>query len=123
MSHRRDRSPGRDIRRGAVLLAIGAWLLLGTLGDPARDYGRSWPVLLVFLGIAFLLTPVGDGGRRPGPSLIVIGALCWIAVEGAWGLDWHSVWPLFLVLAGAGLVWRAIEEQRRQAKTEDDGDE
>lgn len=106
---------GRDLRRGAALVAVGLWLLLGTMGGPRLDYGESWPLLLVFLGIAFLATPVAGRGRRPGPLLIAWGALCWVAVHQLWGLGWDSIWPLILVAVGASLVWSAVVEERRSS--------
>lgn len=102
----------RDLRRGAVLLAIGFWLLAGTLGGARFSPGHSWPMLLVLIGVALALTPNCRHGRRSGILLIAWGALAWVATHGTWGLGWKSVGPLLLVTVGALLIWSAIAEQR-----------
>lgn len=107
-----SRDGRRDLRRGALLLAIGFWLLAGTLAGPQLAPGRSWPLLLVLIGGALALTPSHRHGRRPGVLLIAWGTLAWVAEHRLWGLEWRSVGPLILVTIGVLLVWTSILDQR-----------
>lgn len=103
----------RDLRRGALLLAVGIWLLVGTLIGGRLSPGNSWPLLLILLGVAFALTPCRErGGRRFGVLLASWGALAWIAENRIWGLEWHSIGPLVMVTVGILLIWSSIQRQQ-----------
>ena len=104
----------RDLRKGLILLAVGSWFLANTLELGGLDYGSSWPLLLILIGLAITVTPAA--GRRAswsaeGPILILWGVLAWIATHQLWGLSWGTVWPLALVAIGVAMVWRAVAEQ------------
>ena len=96
------------LRRGAILVAVGLWLLVSTPGIGGFDYSDSWPLLLVFIGFALVLFPNRCDGRVTGVSLIAWGGLMYVAVHGLWGFNWANVWPLVLVVVGAGITWRAL---------------
>jgi hypothetical protein len=131
--------PSRNqLRKGLVLLAVGGWLLLNTVGpfDLAGGwflintgpfylaYHNSWPILMILIGLAITIAPNEKElrrGVRPGIFLIAWGVLAWIAERGLWGFSWSTVWPLFLVCAGLAIAWGAIAEQRRVASTSDQG--
>lgn len=106
----------RELRRGLTLLAVGGWFLLNTLGVFDLDYHRSWPLLLILIGLAMTIAPSGRErcrGVRPGVFMMAWGALAWIAESHLWGFGWNNIWPLFLVGAGLAIVWRALSDQRR----------
>ena len=104
----------REIRGGAILIAVGIWLLVSTLGLFGLDHGDSWPLLLILIGIVLTLLPDGCGRRSSGLVLIGWGALCWIAVHRLWGFSWANIWPLIIVLVGIGIIRSALSEQKRQ---------
>lgn len=109
----RDGGGGEELRKGLILLAVGLWLLVNTLGIGGLDYGDSWPLLLILIGLA--LTFTRGRGRRccggQGPILIFWGSLAWIAIQQHWGLTWSTIWPLVVVAIGLSIVWRAIADQ------------
>lgn len=114
-----------ELRKGLILLAVGIWFLVNTLGIGGLDYSDSWPLLLILIGLAITVTP---RGRRicsgmPGPVLILWGALAWIATRQLWGLSWGTVWPLALVAIGAAIAWNAIAEQLRREPPDEVRDE
>lgn len=115
-----------ELRKGMILLAVGIWFLVNTLGIGGLAYDHSWPLLLILIGLAITLTP--HRGRvccgAPGPIMILWGALAWIAIHQLWGLSWGTVWPLILVAVGVSIAWRAVAEQleRRTSDGMGDGD-
>lgn len=106
------RSGRSDIRRGAILVSVGVWLLISSLGLGGLDYSTSWPLLLVFIGLALVILPARCEGRAGGLALMAWGGLMWMAVNGVWGFTWANIWPLVLVIVGAQIAWRAIFDQR-----------
>ena len=58
-------SPGLVI--GAALILIGAYLLVQEF-LPNFDLDRFWPLLLVALGVVLLVSAMGGGSRRGGPT-------------------------------------------------------
>ena len=80
-------------RSGLFLLLIGFWLLVNTLELFDLDWGTSWPLLLILLGIGKLIYPERDG-RSGGILLILIGLWATVNVLELWGLYWDTSWPL-----------------------------
>ena len=117
-SDQKNENGQRDLRKGLILLAVGSWLLLNTLGIWGLRYGDSWPLLMILIGVALTIAPDSCGNRSPGPLLIGWGALCWIAMRGLWGFHWGSIWPLVLVLVGLSIVWSSLTAQRGRAQSE-----
>ena len=114
-----------ELRKGMVLLAVGIWLLVNTLGIGGLDYGESWPLLLILIGLAITFAP--SRGRLlcgpQGPILILWGALAWIAIHQLFGLTWGTVWPLVLVAIGLSIVWRAVADQLPRSLPESTGED
>ena len=122
----------RDLRKGLILLAVGTWFLLNTLGIWERiaevgwnraqvgnvvlGYHSSWPLLMILIGVAMTIAPDSCGRRSPGPLLIGWGALCWVAMTGLWGFHWSSIWPLVLVLVGLSIVWNSLQTQKNRRR-------
>lgn len=120
---RRTRS---ELRKGLILLAVGIWLLVNTLQIGGLDYGDSWPLLLILIGLAITFTPASR--RRvccgmEGPVLILWGSLAWIAIHRLWGIGWDNVWPLVIVAIGLSIVWRAVADQLKRRTPENAGEE
>jgi hypothetical protein len=121
MSETNDRN--RELRKGFIMLAVGTWFLANTLDLFDLSFDRSWPLLLILIGLAMTLAPNTEECRRgmSGVMLMIWGALFWVVVQGLWGFNWSNIWPLFVVGAGLNIVWRAIAEQRRGRTTPDRG--
>ena len=114
--------PG-SVAAGAVLLAVGAGMLLDTMGVVAINPGRLiGPFVLIALGTTMLLgarcgrrqpdgadAPTRHGARQGffgGVWLIGLG--CWLLVSqsGMFGLTFATSWPLLLILMGGLMMIR-----------------
>ena len=118
-----DRRSG-ELRKGLILLAVGGWFLLNTLGAFDFAYDGTWPLLLIFIGLAMTISPVPKErcrGVRPGVFLIAWGTLAWIAENRLWGFRWDNIWPLFLIGAGLSIVLGALGNQRRAPSAPEPG--
>jgi Domain of unknown function (DUF5668) len=115
------------VMAGAILMALGAAMLLDRTGIVQIGAGQILPPLvLIGLGVMIVLDKGGfvagrrsarpDGERtyhvrRRGDSgsgiwLIGIGAWMLVSKLHLFGLSFHTSWPLFIVLSGVMLVIR-----------------
>lgn len=64
------REKSSDFFLGALLIAIGAFLLFSSLGigDLFRFLGRNWPLLLIAVGFYLLYTGRRESGRNRAPE-------------------------------------------------------
>ncbi len=103
-----DSGNGRRGRgSGLAIIVAGVWLLFNSLGLFGFTYGDSWPVLLIFLGLARLVYPQ-ERGRGFGLLLLAVGS--WFGLEklDVPGIDFEKLWPILIVLLGLFIVWRAF---------------
>lgn len=94
---------------GLLLVALGCWFLINTLRIYGLDWGESWPLLLILLGISKLILPE-DGRRSSGVLLLLIGVWTFINVFEIWGLYWENSWSIGLIIVGLYIVWKALFE-------------
>jgi hypothetical protein len=117
------------IAAGAILLALGTAMLLGTMGALAIHPGRLiGPLILITIGASMVLdrnaficgrlasTVDGDKAfrRRRGRSLsgvwlLGVGVWLLVAQNDLLGLNFHNSWPLLLVLGGIISVIRGFK--------------
>jgi hypothetical protein len=103
---------------GAALMMLGAGMLLDRFDIlDLRPYWRYWPLLLVALGLARLLTP--SDGRRGGIWSLTAGLLLL-------GASLHLVplrdsWPVFIVVLGASMMLDPGRRSRRRDDSEEAG--
>ena len=114
--------PG-SVAAGAVLLAVGAGMLLDATGVLAINPGRLiGPFVLIALGTTMLLgvrsgrrhADVVDAGNPRGArqgffgGIWLIGIGCWLLVSqtGMFGLTFGTSWPLLLILMGGLMMFR-----------------
>lgn len=112
--HGRPRNPGRIVGGIAVVL-VGLSMLADRTGFHGLHLsGRYWPLILIGIGIARLAEVSGPDGR---PRSRRVGA--WLTFVGIWGLvnefhvfglDYGTSWPILIIGAGAGMVWRALDQ-------------
>ena len=95
-------------RRGAlVVLFIGGWLLISSLQLFGLDFDRSWPLVLMAVGLASLIAG-GNRQRVKGTFLILLGGWMLAVVLNYRGLTWENAWPLMLVVGGIYIVATAF---------------
>jgi hypothetical protein len=103
---------------GLSIALVGLLLLFDEMGVlRARHLLRYWPVLLVIIGLARILSPWSGHSRFFGFLLVVFGG--WLLLDrlGYVYFEWQYLWPALLVLFGlrlalAGSVYRGRRWQR-----------
>src|SRR5258708_35307474 len=95
---------------GLLLVALGAWLLAGTLGVRLPSVATLWPVALIVFGLAFL-AQFFAGGRRgeglvfTGVAATLLGAFFLAITLGR--LTWNDagrLWPIYVLIGGLALL-------------------
>ena len=87
---------------GLVLVALGGLFLAHNLNlVDVGPLGRFWPVLLIILGIARMVS-------RPcsGAWLLAVGVVMLLHTLDV--LRLHESWPLFIVAAGLAILVRGV---------------
>lgn len=100
---------------GLVLLALGVLGVLSAAGvaDFAATAGRWWPVAVIGLGVAAM---VSERRISPGPSIVAIIGLVLLAGQ----LEWTNqslFWPAVLLLAGF-VVLAGLRHRQTRARSE-----
>ncbi len=110
----------RRKRAGAlVLTAVGCWLLINSLEIYGLDWGESWPILLILIGLAKIILPE-RGQRSSGVLLLLVGCWTFVNVFEVWGLYWDNSWSIALIAFGLFIVWKALFEDRAPRTQEED---
>lgn len=103
-------SRGGSILGGIVLILIGAWFLLVTLGVNMPDIGEMWPIFPTLGGLAFIgmyLTGAEEdaGVLIPGVGGLLVGLFFFAITLGP--LDWSDLdrwWPIFPLIGGIAFM-------------------
>jgi hypothetical protein len=101
-----DRARRSGVAVGAVLIIIGAWLLLVQVVPGLRGW-FSWPTIIIGVGLLLLVLGMFLGEYEMAiPGCIVGGVggiLYWQNLTGNWE-SWSYVWALIPGFAGTGTV-------------------
>jgi FtsH-binding integral membrane protein len=105
---------------GLLLIALGAWLLAGTLGVRLPSFETLWPVLLIVFGLAFVFQFFAEGRRSEGlvftgVASTLLGAFFLAITLGP--LTWNDagrLWPAYVLIAGLAFLaqWLVRPSQR-----------
>lgn len=97
----------QNILYGVVLIGIGAYFLLNQFHFAYAHQLYSWPTILIFIGIAFLIQ--SHFGKDPNslfPAVILIGL--GIHFHAVYHIPhWPSGWPVYLFIVGLAFIIRA----------------
>ncbi len=115
-----DGEKGRRRGSGMLIMLVGCWLLINTLGLFDLTYQDSWPLLLIFLGLGRVFV---TDGRGFGALMILVGAWFLARNLGLWDADLNKVWPILIIVVGISIVWKAFTTNRlpRHEEVSDDG--
>ncbi len=97
---------------GTVIVAWGLLLTAGNLGwigtRESEELLRYWPLGIVAVGLAKMLSATCSSGRVFGGVMTVFGA--WLTADLAFGfrVDIWRWWPILLVAGGLALIARAL---------------
>lgn len=102
--------PQRQWTAGILLILIGGWFLLDTLGLNLPGIGALWPVFLIIGGLMFIARYLG--GSEPDAGILIPGIggfligiffLLFTFDALAWS-DMDRYWPAFPVLGGIAFI-------------------
>lgn len=109
--HRLDSAP--RVVTGIILTVLGVLFTLDTLGYiDAYDVWRYWPLILIAVGLAKVLQPMGAPGRCFGGVLIFFGILFLLHNLHVIRHSVWELWPLILVIMGLSILLRALSLRR-----------
>jgi hypothetical protein len=96
---------------GTILAGVGVLLLLQNLGiTVVEDIWEWWPVILIAIGAARLITGFGWSGRIFGGILMFAGGVFLLHNLGyIHGDPWNYFWPVILIAVGLGMLARGID--------------
>lgn len=111
MERRRNRSPFGGLLLGTILAGVGVLLLLDNLGIHIVDeIWEWWPVILIGVGAARVLTACSWGGKVWGSALIFIGGVFLLHNLGYLrGDPWSFFWPVILIAVGIAMLARGLD--------------
>lgn len=90
---------------GLLLLILGTVFLLQNFGVlHAGRLGDYWPLILVWVGLARILTPRGRHRFASGVVILALGIAFQLDRLGVLWIHARDFWPLLLVVAGLALV-------------------
>jgi hypothetical protein len=96
---------------GVILIGLGVFFLLATLGFIPVHFMRTWwPVFVIAAGTGSLLSARSPKAIGSAVSTLGIGAWLLVAANDWYGLGWSRSWPLALVAAGLGSLTRALAQ-------------
>lgn len=93
---------------GLVLIGVGGWFLLQTLGFPMPGMGRLWPIFPTLVGAGFFVGWLFNAHKRdafglaiPGTINLLVGLFFFGFTFGifSWG-DMAYLWPVFPLIVG-----------------------
>ena len=87
------------------------------------DYGDSWPLAIVAVGLAKLFAGCGVADRSMGLFMIAIGAAFQITILRLWDLDLETAWPLLVIAGGIFILLTAFDRSRRRRHKETSHDD
>ena len=107
---------------GVLLILMGGAALMFTLGLPMLGWGdwgwnswRLWPMVVVFAGLMFMLSPLLARGQRglgglfiPGMPILTTGAILMLASLTHYWRVWEWLWPLEVLSLAAGFFFAAL---------------
>ena len=100
---------GKRLFWGVALIAIGSLATLDYLGVlPFRFGVTTWPVIVIVLGVARIVSAWSARKLGGGVTMTLLGCWFWIAVNEWHGFTWTNSWPLALIACGAGMVVHAL---------------
>lgn len=106
---------------GLFVLALGVLFTLDNLGIVrADDFLDLWPVVLIAVGVAKMLSAPHTGGWFGASVWILIGVVLLLDNLDLLDFDIFDFWPLILIVIGLGIIRRAMYPSRRGGAGTDD---
>jgi hypothetical protein len=121
-----SRGPDLAPAAGVVLIAVGALLYAAqSLGLVLFDWDRAWPLAVVGVGAAFLVTAlIGEHGvaplAYPGAVITTVGTILFVQSATDQWQTWAYAWALIPAAVGAAKLFLGLrtgdEPMRREGE-------
>jgi hypothetical protein len=105
---------------GLILIAIGIWFLLGSLGVNLPDIGNLWPIFPTLAGLAFIAGYFMGSDKEaglliPGISAFLTGIFFFFFTFGIfeWG-QMSRLWPVFPLIGGIAFIGLWLADGRKE---------
>lgn len=120
MVDRERRKRSQRMFWGVLLIAAGVFFMLEKLGViEIGNYGLTWwywwPVVLILIGLASLVSPESLRQAGNGLSMTLIGVWALACTQHWYGLSYRRGWPIVLVIFGLESIVVALLERRASA--------
>jgi hypothetical protein len=105
---------GGQVVFSLLLILYGTILLLHNFDVlEIQSIWRSWPLIIVAIGIYKLVQAESILNIGSGVWWIFLG--CWLHVSfnHVWGLSFRETWPMIIVAWGIGILWEGYIKQSR----------
>ncbi len=103
---------GGKVIAGTILVIAGAVLALGNSGMfVAVDLHRSWPLVLIAMGLAELVVTMRTA-RQSGWALLLFGDWLFMNTMTGWTYQ-QFAWPLLLTAVGSWIIAGGITRAKR----------
>lgn len=97
---------------GSILVSAGGVLALGNSGIFGDvDLQRSWPLVLIAMGLAELVVTMRTS-RQTGWALLLLGDWLFMNTMTSWGYQ-HFTWPLLVAGVGSWIIAGGITRSKR----------
>ncbi len=98
---------------GSLLILLGLLFTLDNFGViDAGQVWDYWPLILIGVGLAKVVSRRRADQRMGGVILILVGGLFLLrTLHIAW-FRFHDVWPFLLLLAGGAMIWQGVSRKR-----------
>ncbi|NLD94388.1 MAG: cell wall-active antibiotics response protein [Fibrobacter sp.] len=98
----------RSFITGAIIIAIGLFLLAKSLGFIPYDIDlhHFWPLILIAVGTYKLIFPCSSNSYFWGPVLILTGAIFQANYLNLISVPIHKMWPLIPIIIGVKIMLR-----------------
>ena len=102
---------------GLIIIAIGVWFLLGSMGINLPNIGNLWPIFPTVGGLAFLSAYLfgkekDAGFMIPGVGGLLVGLFFFLFTFGIyeWG-EMSRLWPVFPLIGGIAFLAMYLAEK------------
>ena len=103
---------GSKLIAGTILVIAGGVLALGNSGIfGGVDLQRSWPLVLIAMGLAELVVTMRTP-RQSGWALLLLGDWLFMNTMTGWGYQ-QFTWPLLLAAVGSWIIAGGISRAKR----------
>lgn len=97
---------------GLVLIAVGLWFLLQSLGVPLPGVDALWPIFPILAGVGFFASWLFSRDKRSAYGVMIPGTITFLVGLFLFGFtlgffDWEDMvylWPVFPLIVGAAFV-------------------